>query len=575
MDNENKIITDAENETSEKRGFKRDKIEVDEALFENSTVFCASEEKKKKGRLSPIKKGLISIGSLALLTAIVLVVVMFIIPQDNDTTAGTSSTESKATSFSVMNIEKDKISKVTIENENSKFTVLPEKIKAEDGSDAYKWLVKGYENIDFSTPEYMVSAVTEITALKKFKIDTKTVIEPSSNSEGKEENDEYGFLSPYANLTVSLTDNTEYKVTVGDVSPDKSGRYIMLNGDGNIDELEGYAYLIDTSVINCVGNSLESCVNLISAPAFAAESDEDPYFEEGSLISFDHIYISGRLHKKQIKIVCPSDELSLLSYMIEEPDDQAANDESVNSILTLTSGVYNSGAYVLNYNKSDLKEYGLDNPYVTYNIKAGNNLLNIKIGDKDENGYYAYIVSYSVDGGKTMISKDIIYRLDSYSNEFIEMKAKDIYFEKLFIEYVKYVDSLTVTIDGKDTKFILDHDEENAALFTVTTNEGKEIDEDEFCYYYTRLLYLSALENADESYNPGGDSIISFRLTYTTEGKEADQISIYPYEKNVRRCIFRLNGKGTALVSRTLVTDLINCLTPLKNGEKIGNKYAN
>ena len=226
MDNENKIITDAENETSEKRGFKRDKIEVDEALFENSTVFCASEEKKKKGRLSPIKKGLISIGSLALLTAIVLVVVMFIIPQDNDTTAGTSSTESKATSFSVMNIEKDKISKVTIENENSKFTVLPEKIKAEDGSDAYKWLVKGYENIDFSTPEYMVSAVTEITALKKFKIDTKTVIEPSSNSEGKEENDEYGFLSPYANLTVSLTDNTEYKVTVGDVSPDKSGRYI-------------------------------------------------------------------------------------------------------------------------------------------------------------------------------------------------------------------------------------------------------------------------------------------------------------------------------------------------------------
>ena len=350
---------------------------------------------------------------------------------------------------------------------------------------------------------------------------------------------------------------------------------ILLNGDGNIDELEGYAYLIDTSVINCVGNSLESCVNLISAPAFAAESDEDPYFEEGSLISFDHIYISGRLHKKQIKIVCPSDELSLLSYMIEEPDDQAANDESVNSILTLTSGVYNSGAYVLNYKKSDLKEYGLDNPYVTYNIKAGNNLLNIKIGDKDENGYYAYIVSYSVDGGKTMISKDIIYRLDSYSNEFIEMKAKDIYFEKLFIEYVKYVDSLTVTIDGKDTKFTLDHDEENAALFTVTTNEGKEIDEDEFCYYYTRLLYLSALENADESYNPGGDSIISFRLTYTTEGKEADEISIYPYEKNVRRCIFRLNGKGTALVSRTLVTDLINCLTPLKNGEKIGNKYAN
>ena len=349
----------------------------------------------------------------------------------------------------------------------------------------------------------------------------------------------------------------------------------MLDGEGDIDELEGYAYLIDTSVINCVGNSLESCVNMSSAPAFVAESDEDPYFDEGSLISFDYIYIDGRLHKNKIKIICPSDDLSLLSYMIEEPNDQAANDESVNAILALTSGVYNSGAYVLNYKNSDLKEYGLDNPYVTYKFKAGNNLLDIKIGDKDENGYYAYIVSYSVDGGKTMISKDIIYKLDSYSYEFIEYKASDIYFEKLFIEYIKYVDSLTVTVDGEETKFTLHHDEKNAAIFTVTTNEGKEIDDDEFCYYYARLLYLSALENADETYTPSGDSVISFKLTYTAEGKESDEISIYPYEKNVRRNIFRLNGKGTALVSSTLVNDLIDCLTPLKNGEKIGNKYAN
>ena len=575
MDNESKNLSAAENEISQERGFKRDKIEVDETLFENSTVFCASEEKKKKGRLSPIKKGLISIGSLALLTAIVLVVVMFVLPNDNDATVDTSSTESKATSFSVMTVEKDNISKVTVKNEQSCFTILPEKIKAEDGSDTYNWLVKGYEDISFSTSEYMVSAVTEITALKKFKLDTETETEPSSNAESKEEEDEYGFLSPYANLTVTLTDNTEYKVTVGDISPDKSGRYIMLDGEGEIDELEGYAYLIDSSVINCVGNALESCVNIISAPAFVSSGDEDPYFEEGALTSFDHIYIDGRLHKKRIKIICPSDDLSLLSYMIEEPDDQAANDESVNSILTLTSGVYNSGAYVLNYKSSDLKKYGLDNPYVTYNIKAGQNLLNVKIGDKNEDGYYAYIVSYSVDGGKTMISNNIIYKLDSYDNEFIEMTSKDIYFEKLFIEYVKYVDSLTVTIDEKATKFTLNHDETNPATFTVTTNEGREIDEDEFCYYYTRLLYLSALENADDSYVPKGNSVITFKLTYTTEGKEADEISIYPYEKNVRRYIFRLNGKGTALVSSTLVDDLVDCLTPLKNGEKIGNKYAN
>lgn len=574
MDNRTDLNNDTKNtENTEKRTIKRDNIEIDNSVFENSTVFCAAEEKpKKKSRLSPIKKGIISISSLALVTAIVLVVVLFVLPNDKDTVTESSSTLA-TTEFTVMTVDENKIKSVKVKNQKDSFELISEPTTAEDGTASLKWLAKGYEHIDFSTPEYMVDAVTAVKALKKFNMnDAPTVSSDTSSGE----NDPYGFNQPYANLDVALTDGSGYNVTVGNVSPDKSGRYIKIDGEGEYASHSSLAYLISTSTIDCVGNALVDCVNIVSAPAFVPNGEDDPYFEEGSLTSFDKILIGGSRHKNTIKVICPSDDLSLLSYMIEEPSEQAANDESINSILTLAAGVYNNGAYCFDYKKSDLKKYGLDKPYVTYYIKAGDRYIDMKISNVNEDGYYAYTISYSTDGGKTVIDNNIIYKLGAEGFEFIELPSEKIYFEKLFVEYVKYVKSMTVTVNGqKPHTFTLDHEKGKESNFTVTTESGKEIDKDEFCYYYARMLYLSALENDETSYNTGNDYTIKFNISYTTEGKADDEIAIYPYKNNVRRYIYKLNGKGTALVSSTLVEDLINCLDPLAKGEKIGNRYAN
>lgn len=582
MDNRKDNITAEEvpsaakktDDSAPERTFKREKIEMNDNIFENSTVFCPAEEKfKKKSKLTPIKKGIISISSLAIVTAVVLVLVMFVIPKDDDSTES-EIFSSASTEISVMTVSEDKIKSVKVTNQNDSFVIIPKAIEDDEGAVTYEWLVKGYEHIDFSTPEYMVDAVTEITAIKAFDIEESAFESAESNS--GEETDSYGFSQPYADISVVLADDSEYCVTVGNISPDKSGRYIAISGEGEYSEYEGKAYLISTSTIDCVGNALNDCVNLISAPAFVSTGDDDPYYTDGELTSFDKLLIGGKLHKDTIKVVCPSDDLSLLSYMVEEPSSQAANDESVNEILTLTTGVYNSGAYVLDYKKSDLKKYGLDKPYVTYYIQAGDRIIDMKISKADEDGYYAYIVSYSTDGGKTFVDNNIIYKLNSSGNEYIEYTSEEIYFEKLFIEYVKYVESMTVTVSGGPSHtFTLDHEEGNEASFTVTTEKGKKIDKDEFCYYYARLLYLSALENEDVSYKTVSDYVIKFNITYTEEGKNADEIIIYPYESNVRRYIYKLNGKGTSLVSRSLVDDIIDCLDPLANGKEIGNKYAN
>ncbi len=582
MDNHNDNIEKVEN-SPEGSSFKQEKVEIDRDLFENSTLFCETKEKKKESRLSPIKKGIISIGSLAVVTAIVLVVVLFVLPDNKDTTATDSSSTASTAEISVMSIADDRIKIIELENEKDSFTIYPDKVEADDGTVSYAWLVKGYEHIDFSTPQYIASAVTKISAIKRFDIDDDADInnnaddssdaDGSSGSNSETEDDLYGFESPYANLAVTLNDGSKYTVTVGNVSPDKTGRYTAISGEGDFEKYQNSAYLIDSSVIDCVGNRLVDCVNMISAPAFVAGGEEDTYYSDGELVAIDHLYIGGTLHKKKIKVISPTDDLSLLSYMIEEPDDQAAKDESVNNILTLTTGVYNSGAFALDYTKADLKKYGLDNPYVTYNIKVGDRILDIKFSKKDSDGYYAYTVSYSTDGGKTTVDNNIIYKLGATGYEYIENKSNEIYFEKLFIEYVKYVESMTVTIgEQKPVTFTLDHDEDNASNFTVSTGK-KEIDKDQFCYYYTRLLYLEALENADSSYKVGSDFAIKFNITYTEEGKQADEIVLYPYDKNVRRYVYQLNGKGSALVSSTLVEDLIDCLKPLESGEEIGNRY--
>ena len=591
MDNlKDNLTTDEEisSENTEKRTLKREQIEIDESLFENSTLFGESEVKeKKKSKLSPIKKGIISISSLALLTAVVLVVVMFVIPKggDDNETIDTSSVATK-TEFEVMTVKPADIKQVTVKNDSDNFTLIPKETTDSEGNTGYAWLAKGYEHIDFTTPAYMIDAIINVKALKKFDIDEAAIVNfesdttaSDSTSSGDTEsgaNDPYGFGKPYSVLKVELNDGGGYKVTVGSVSPDKSGRYINISGDGDFKKHEKTAYLVDTSVINCVGNSLLNSVNMISAPAITSSGENDEYFDSGELIKFDELLIGGRLHKNTIKVICPSDDLSLLSYMIEEPNEQAANDESVNSILGIVGGVYNSGAYVLDYKNSDIKKYGLDNPYLTYYIKVGDRYIDMKISELQDDGYYAYTVNYSNDGGKTVVDKNIIYKLNAEGYEYFELKSEEIFFEKLFIEYVKYVESMSVTVSGEPTHtFTLDHEEGNEAHFTVTTEKGKEIDDDEFCYYYARLLYLTALENDDTDYAVGDDFVIKFKISYTTEGKADDEIVIYPYDKNVRRYVYKLNGNGTALVSKTLVEDLINCLEPLASGKSIGNKYAN
>lgn len=591
MDNlKDNLTTDEEisSENTEKRTLKREQIEIDESLFENSTLFGESEVKeKKKSKLSPIKKGIISISSLALLTAVVLVVVMFVIPKggDDNETIDTSSVATK-TEFEVMTVKPADIKQVTVKNDSDNFTLIPKETTDSEGNTGYAWLAKGYEHIDFTTPAYMIDAIINVKALKKFDIDEAAIVNAESDttasdstSSGDTEsgaNDPYGFSKPYSVLKVELNDGGGYKVTVGSVSPDKSGRYINISGDGDFKKHEKTAYLVDTSVINCVGNSLLNSVNMISAPAITSSGENDEYFDSGELIKFDELLIGGRLHKDTIKVICPSDDLSLLSYMIEEPNEQAANDESVNSILGIVGGVYNSGAYVLDYKNSDIKKYGLDNPYLTYYIKVGDRYIDMKISELQDDGYYAYTVNYSNDGGKTVVDKNIIYKLNAEGYEYFELKSEEIFFEKLFIEYVKYVESMSVTVSGEPTRtFTLDHEEGNEAHFTVTTEKGKEIDDDEFCYYYARLLYLTALENDDTDYAVGDDFVIKFKISYTTEGKADDEIVIYPYDKNVRRYVYKLNGNGTALVSKTLVEDLINCLEPLASGKSIGNKYAN
>ena len=591
MDNlKDNLTTDEEisSENTEKRTLKREQIEIDESLFENSTLFGESEVKeKKKSKLSPIKKGIISISSLALLTAVVLVVVMFVIPKggDDNETIDTSSVATK-TEFEVMTVKPADIKQVTVKNDSDNFTLIPKETTDSEGNTGYAWLAKGYEHIDFTTPAYMIDAIINVKALKKFDIDEAAIVNAESDttasdstSSGDTEsgaNDPYGFGKPYSVLKVELNDGGGYKVTVGSVSPDKSGRYINISGDGDFKKHEKTAYLVDTSVINCVGNSLLNSVNMISAPAITSSGENDEYFDSGELIKFDELLIGGRLHKDTIKVICPSDDLSLLSYMIEEPNEQAANDESVNSILGIVGGVYNSGAYVLDYKNSDIKKYGLDNPYLTYYIKVGDRYIDMKISELQDDGYYAYTVNYSNDGGKTVVDKNIIYKLNAEGYEYFELKSEEIFFEKLFIEYVKYVESMSVTVSGEPTHtFTLDHEEGNEAHFTVTTEKGKEIDEDEFCYYYARLLYLTALENDDTDYAVGDDFVIKFKISYTTEGKADDEIVIYPYDKNVRRYVYKLNGNGTALVSKTLDEDLINCLEPLASGKSIGNKYAN
>lgn len=114
-----------------------------------------------------------------------------------------------------------------------------------------------------------------------------------------------------------------------------------------------------------------------------------------------------------------------------------------------------------------------------YNVSAHT----VKLGNKDENGNYYCTVD----------DVQVIYLVSSGAVPWAELQYDDVADPMLFVTDIQNVDSITITNQGTETTFKLEHfpDETEADDKMKVTLDGKQMDTKNFRRLYQLMMSIS------------------------------------------------------------------------------------
>lgn len=315
------------------------------------------------------------------------------------------------------------------------------------------------------TCKNLLNNVKSLSALRNFGENTKKT--------------DYGFDTPFAVLTVKMTDNTEKVVTFGNESPDKSGRYATLSGNNSV-------FLVEGSVANIFSQNPQ---NFISLNLFGVYTDEEA-------MSVKQIILGGNCREQEITVQNDKSEYSARIFKISKPINSFAKDENVAQFCTMLTLTYSAESIeILNPDANTLAEYGFDDPYSTVKFVFEGKEEKIVFGKEAKDGkLYAMVNDIPA-----------IYRLNAEDYSFIGYQLPSLRDSALFSCIIKYVDSISVTANDKTNLFKADG--ESATL------NGENTDYREFKDYYSAFLQ-SLSKSYNESCSDNAEKLCEVKITF-------------------------------------------------------------
>ncbi|MBR6902324.1 MAG: DUF4340 domain-containing protein, partial [Clostridia bacterium] len=303
---------------------------------EESTIFASPLEHKEVKLASPKKKRIVaviaSIMAVMVLVGGTLAVIKFI-PKMQD-----ENNSSSANSIIVIDFDKGKYDTVTVKNENGEFVFLP---KSDSESNEIKWYLKDSDEdkISATKTDSIISSAASISASLEIT---------------KKAYDECGFNSPFATIDVKSKELGDFSLILGDKSPDNFGRYLYCSVDEKI-------YLVSEDVAESfVFTALDLASTDAVSPISVNTKNEKYVNENGTLISFDKLVISGSRFKQPITIV-PNDQDVGFTYKTLSPISRYADNTKVSSLFgAFSSGISVSGVYSFDTDTVAQKQLGLD-----------------------------------------------------------------------------------------------------------------------------------------------------------------------------------------------------------------------
>lgn len=386
-----------------------------------------------------------------------------------------------------------------IEVKNEKGEVFLE--KKEDS-----WFVEGEEEfpLDQSYISGMLSALSSIQASGLVKEDGENM-------------EEYGLKKPAMEITITLSDGTSAKLTLGDEVPIQGGRYGLAD-DGTT------VYVFDSSYYTSFDYSLNDLMTV----------EAGPEFEPGSVTSL--ILDNGKGSYFEAK----KDES--LAWTINGPYSQPVRGDaqSLSGLFSSYSGL--SFGECVEYDSKDSTIYGIQKDgakiEVQYEeeitgeadgskaVKTRKETFTLFIGDPDEAGNY-YVQpkgsSYVYKMDEDTVESLLYVTAFSYISPYIVNETIDD-LESISIEIKENKKKSTISIKETGTK---DEEGSETVEYTVKRNK-KKWDYDEFSAAFTNLSQLTFSGEMKEE-NPSGKRVYA---TVLLKGrKNTKTITFLEYDK--------------------------------------------
>lgn len=585
-DNNNGAMT-PENERSDSRV---DLSEIEKNFdTENSTIFVKNDiaqsgKKSKKatgeGGEATKSRGFIKPIAILLCAALILsgamVSLKYFWPV-NDSSSDTNEDESAAIELTssanvalenMENVSKESFSNVKtikVTNPQGSFTIVPDKlVKAtddtEDNVDIVEYKLTGYDNIPQSS--------SNIQSL----VDNVFGVVATSQLEGEWTEADCGLDEPQIQVDAVMADGSRFTYKVGAQVPNgNNDRYASCT-------LKDGIYIVTSDYYDCFNTTILDYTDTGIIEAVEQSGDNDPYFNDSTLIKFDSIEITGTNIENKIALSYSEDSSESLAYRITEPTLTYADDEKVSTIISpLSSGLSGSSVIAVNQTAAELKKYGLDNPYfrIKYSIKGISYDVSFSKPDIVTQGYYAVTVN----------DVPVIFEVSKSLAEFASWDLGDIRSSILYARNITKITKMTIDIEGKSTVYdihydkTIEEDETEAADTTDSTatnddddyvmtiiNNNEAVDEDSFKLVYQHLILVRAYDylKAGEA-APNGESKLT--ITVKTDDGRTDVLKFVKY--NERYYNYTINGIGDSLIRYDTLDNIIDEYTRLQKGETI------
>lgn len=540
-----------------------------EEEFENSTIFNSSENseiKPKKHKNNSYIKLLCALLCMIIVigSSIFSVVKFWPVDETEETTttdeATISLTKSANVSLDKMKNAKEgaisNVSKIIIKNETDEFICVPYKVTEtdDDGNETEEVYFK-LKGVDKDIP-INTSYVTSF-------YDTLFDVNAISRLDDKWTEKDCGLDNPKISVDVTMADGSRFNFKIGDKVATGDGYYYIETS------LKDGIYIGEGDVYETYSADFNSLVDLDIVKQISQDDDNADYFTNDQLSVYDSISIDGE-NFKSAKLSYKESDDDVLAYFIEEPVKTYADDEKINALLSpFISGLTASSVYKVKPDNSDLKKYGLEDPYLEINYVINKKSYNLKFSKPGyiDSNYCACVVD----------DVPVIFAILADSVSFIDWNIDDLRYSLLYLRNIETFKTYTVKYDGKTYKYELSFDKAEDEGDSDDTSSSEEenvlsvvlnstpIEAKNFKTAYQRLTLASAAKYVGENIELNKDPEISFEIEL--QNGNVDVITYTKYNENYY--LHQLNGIGDELIPARTIDLLKHNYEKLRKGEEV------